>query len=89
MVFGICAEIGSSLKEGDPNRKCKGRVVCQGNRVVNQYWEAAMLEDLGSSPATLEASRVADIYGSAPWHDCQMADAEQAYIQAELRGTNA
>jgi hypothetical protein len=35
----------------------------------------------------MEASRAADCYGSAPWAPIEIADAEQAYIQAELSGT--
>mgnify|MGYP003323707049 CR=1 FL=1 len=46
-----------------------------------------MFDDMGSAPATLEASRDADLFGSAPGNDCQMADAIQAYIQANLTGT--
>ena len=68
-------------------RKYKYRVVFQGNRVVNQDYEAAVFEDLGSSPATLESSRACDMYGCAPGNDCEMADAEQAYVQALLTGT--
>ena len=60
-LFGICVEKGSELPEGHPNRKYKYRVVFQGNRVVNQDWEAATFEDLGSSPATLESSRACDM----------------------------
>ena len=59
----------------------------QGNRVVNQSREAALFQDLGSSPATLDASRAADAYGCVPGHDTEIADAEQAYIQADLKGT--
>ena len=59
----------------------------QGNRVVSQNWQRAIFEGLGNAPATMDASRAADCYGSAPGHTIEMADAEQAYIQAELRGT--
>ena len=86
-LFGLCDEKNAELKEGDPNRKYKYRVVFQGNRVVNQNWEAAVFQDLGSSPATMEASRAADAYGFAPGNFAEIADAEQAYIQAEMRGT--
>ena len=85
-LFGICVEKGSELPDNDPNKKYKYRVVFQGNRVVNQDWEAATFEDLGSSPATMESSRACDMFGCAPGHDIEMADAEQAYIQAELKG---
>ena len=87
-LFGLCVEKNSELADGDPNKKYKYRVVFQGNRVVNQNWEAALFQDLGSSPATMEASRAADAYGCAPGHDIEIADAEQAYIQAELRGAD-
>ena len=86
-VFGICVLKNAELPEGHASRKYKGRVVFQGNRVVNQNWEAAMFQDLGSAPATLEAGRAADCLGCAPGCTISIADAEQAYVQAELRGT--
>ena len=45
-----------------------------------------MFQDLGSSPATLEAARACDADGCIPGHATEIADAEQAYIQAELKG---
>ena len=62
-------------------------MVFQGNRVVNQRWEDALFMDLGSSPATMEGSRAADLYGCAPGLDIMQADAPQAYCQTELLGT--
>ena len=85
-LFGICVEKGSELPEGDPRRKMKYRVVFQGNRVINQNWEVAIFQDLGSSPAAMEAGKAVDFYGSFGGHDCEQADAEQAYVQAYLRG---
>ena len=41
---------------------------------------------MGSAPATMEAGRAADCYGCMPGHSITIADAEQAYIQAELKG---
>ena len=35
----------------------------------------------------MEASRIADFFGCAPGHEVEVADAEQAYIQAEMKGT--
>ena len=86
-LFGICAEKNSELLPGHPKRKFKGRVVFQGNRVTNQNWEAAIFQDLGSCPATMEAAKTADFYGLMPGHAVEIADAEQAYIQALLAGT--
>ena len=85
-IFGICVEKNSELPAGHPNRKFKGRVVFQGNRVVDQNWEVALFQDLGSSPATLDATRAVDCFGCFPGYDVQMADAVQAYIQAVLKG---
>jgi len=86
-LFGICVEKNAELEPDDPNRKFKGRVVFQGNRVIDQNYDAAIFQDLGSSPATMEASKLADFYGCAPDNVVQIADAEQAYIQADMTGT--
>ena len=59
----------------------------QGDRVVNQNYEVALFQDLGSSPATLEASRACDAFGCAPGQATQVADAPAAYVQADLKGT--
>ena len=86
-LFGISGEKNSELPDNDPLRKFKGRVVFQGNRVVNQSWETALFNDMGSSPATMEGSRAADLFGCAPGHDIMQADAPGAYCQTELLGT--
>ena len=86
-LFGICVEKNSEFPPLHPKRKFKGRVAFQGNRVTNQSWEAAIFQDLGSCPATKEASKAADFYGLAPGFVVEIADAVQAYIQAGLSGT--
>ncbi len=85
-LFGICVEKNSELPLENKSRKYKGRVVFQGNRVVNQNWDVAVFHDMGNSPATMDASRACDCYGCIPTHTVQCADAEQAYIQADLKG---
>ena len=55
--------------------------------MINQNWEAALFQDLGSAPATMEASKIADMWSCVPGHSMEQADAVQAYIQAELSGT--
>ncbi len=87
-LFAMCVENNYELPADHPKRNVKGRVVVQGNRVTNQNWEAAMFQDLGSCPATMEASRAVDCYGSFPGHSIEIADAEQAYIQADLKGND-
>ena len=85
-VHGICVEKNYQIPEGNPGRKFKGRGVLLGNQVKNQHWEAAFFQDLGTSPASFEASRWADFYGCLPGHAVKLADAIQAYIQVKLTG---
>ena len=51
-VFDFCVLKGSELKDGDPNKKYKGRVVFQGNNVHDQDWNVAIFQELSSCPAT-------------------------------------
>ena len=85
-IFAICVEKNAELAEDNPARKYKGRVVFQGNQVKDENWEVAMFQELSSSPATMEASKVADCFGIAPGHVVEQADAEQAYTQSKLGG---
>ena len=80
-VFEICVEKGSELPKGNPVRKFKGRIVFQGNNVQDENSTAALFSELGSSPATMEAGKVLDAYGSQPGHAGQQADGKQAYTQ--------
>ena len=84
-LFGLCVEKNFELP--DSERKMKYRVVFQGNQVVTETWEVAIFQDMGSAPATMEAGKTIDAYGCFPGHSCEQADAEQAYIQADLTGT--
>ena len=84
LVFGICVQKNCEITDQPPVYKY--RYVFQGNRVRDQNWENAMFQDLGSSPASTEASRSADFYGCLPGHDVEQADAEQAYVQSLLKG---
>ena len=82
----ICVEKNSELPEGDPLRKFKGRLVFLGDQAKDPNWESAIFQEMASAPATMEAARIADAYGCAPGHTIEAADAEQAYIQAFLKG---
>ena len=86
-LFGVCDEKSSELPKGDPRRKFKYRVVFQGNNVATQNWEVAVFQDLGSNPATMQSGKAADCYGRMGGNKTEQADAEQAYVQAELKGT--
>ena len=85
-IFGIMVLKGSELPEDHPLQKYKYRVVFQGNNVVDQDWAAAIFQDLGSSPASMEAAKMTDAYSCLPGHALEQADAEQAYVQAKLEG---
>ena len=85
-LFCITVEKNSELAPGIPARKYKGRVVFQGNRVKGQNCDVALFQDMGSNPATMEAARAADFFGAVEGHTTEVADAEQAYIQADLKG---
>lgn len=78
-VFGIMVKKSHELSKDGPRRKFKYRVVFQA--------KSAIFQDLGSSPASMEASKNLYCYGCFPGHDIEQADSEQAYVQAELSST--
>jgi hypothetical protein len=82
-VFGICVEKGSELPLGHKDRKFKGRFVFRGNDVRDQNYDHAIFQELGSSPAALEAGKSAD-YGLHPGNSIEQSVAEQAYTQSLL-----
>ncbi|NBO94154.1 MAG: hypothetical protein EBV06_17865, partial [Planctomycetia bacterium] len=55
-IFEICVEKNSELPLSDPRRKFKGRVVFQGNNVSDENRQAAIFQELSSTPATIEAA---------------------------------
>ena len=67
-LFGLCVEKGSELADDDPRKKYKYRVVFQGNKVVDQNMNEAQFQDLGSAPATIEASRMCILKGLSLIH---------------------
>ena len=85
-IFEACYEKGSELPESDPRRKFKGRTVFQGNNVRDENSDHALFNELGSSPASMEAAKLLDAFGSQPGFSKQQADAIQAYIQALFTG---
>ena len=85
-IFEICSQKGSELPDGDPNKKWKGRSVFQGNRVADEYNDHAIFSELSSSPASMEAGKIMDVFGSQPGYSKQQSDARQAYTQALFDG---
>ena len=87
-VFGICVEKkGSELKVGDKDRKYKGRFVFGGDFAKGENCQEGIFNDLGSSPASLEASTSIDALGLLKGNITEIANAAQAYIQALLGTT--
>ena len=50
-LFGIVVEKGAELPPTDPRRKYKGRVVFQGNKVVNQDYQSAVFSGPWQQPS--------------------------------------
>ena len=85
-VFEIGSLKGAELKQGDPNRKYKGRSVFQGNKVLDENADHALFAEMSSSPASMEAGKILGVFGSQPGYVIQQADAKQAYTQALFQG---
>ena len=85
-IFEICSQKGSELPKGHPDQKWKGRSVFQGNKVSDENDDHAIFAELGSSPASMEAAKIIDVFGSQPGYSKQQADARQAYTQALFTG---
>ena len=69
-------------------RKFKGRTVFQGNNVRDENADVALLAELGSAPATMEAGKAVDAYGCQPGYTVEQNDGVQAYTQALMKGTD-
>ena len=61
--------------------------VFRGSGVKDKYNDAAIFNELSSSQAALEASKAVDAYGLGVGHTSSQCDAEQAYVQSRLGGT--
>ena len=82
-LFDLCVLKGSELPPGAKGRRHKGRVVFQGNRVTDEQRDHALVQDLGSSPSTMEAAKAANLVGCADGSDEEISDADMAYTQAD------
>ena len=85
-IFEICSQKGSELPKGHPDQKWKGRGVFQGNKFSDENDDHAIFAELGPSPASMEAAKIIDVFGSHPGYSKQQADAKQAYTQALFTG---
>ena len=72
---------GAELADGDPEKKFKGRAVLDGSWVKDENYEVALFNEMGSSPASMQAGKAVDCFGLQPGYCIQQADAEAAYTQ--------
>ena len=54
--------------------------------MIDQSWEAATFQTLGSSPASMSAGKFLGYYSCLNGNSGEQADAEQTYVQADLKG---
>jgi hypothetical protein len=86
-VHELCYLKNRELPEADPRRKYKGRAVFLGDQVKDQDGNVALFQELGSAPATMSASKIADYHGLLPGNVLMTAGVTSAYCQAKITGT--
>ena len=59
-VAELCAQKHSELPDGDPQKKYKGHTVYLGDNVLDETFNWAEFQDLGSNPPTMEAGTALD-----------------------------
>ena len=65
--------------------KMKGRIVYRGDCARDENGVAAVYEELGARPTSVQGLNACLAYGSLPGHSCTAADAVKAYVQAFLK----
>ena len=63
-----------------------GRIVMLGDQIVDDSFETAKFQDLGSSPPAIEAARSVDALGCFDGYEVTTNDANSAYLQSFLKG---
>ena len=66
-------------------QKTKGRIVYRGDCAKDENGAAAVYQELGANPTSVQGLNACIAYGSAPGHICTAADAVKAYVQAFLK----
>ena len=85
-IAELCMQKGSELAEDDPQRKFKGRAVCLGHEVRDEYFNYAEFQELSSNPPSMQAARALDCLGCTPDYTVKTGDARGAYTQSYLKG---
>ena len=66
-------------------QKKKGRIVYRGDCAKDEHGAAAVYEELGANPTSVQGLNACLAYGSLPGNLCTAADAVKAYVQATLK----
>lgn len=85
-IAELCFQKNSELEDGDPLKMYKGRHVCLGNNVKDQYFQFATFENLSSGPPILEAWMAVDAVSLQDGYEGTASDANSAYTQEFLGG---
>eukprot|EP00959_Pyramimonas_sp_CCMP1952_P180757 3779894-Pyramimonas_sp.AAC.1 len=85
-LFAILVDKNSELPVGHKRRKHNGRVVLHGSDIRDQNRDVALVQELSSNLATMQASKATRIYGLSEGHDIQQVDAKPACAQSKLGG---
>ena len=85
-LFGPMVEKGAEYDPGDPRKKFTYRVVLRGNDIKEQSFEVAVLQEMATTPTTLEASRFCDLLGLLEGNVTEGKAVEQAYLLADRKG---
>ena len=74
------------MDDGDPLAVYKGRHVFLGDGIKDEYFDAAVFQDIGASTPSMEATRSVDAYGVSNGFVQSTADAHSAYLQCFIGG---
>ena len=86
-IFGICGFKGGEPKKDDPAQKWKGRFVFRGSDVKMNTMTLQFSMNYRHPRQRLKHPRAIDAYGLIDGHTSSQCDAEQAYVQSHLGGT--
>ena len=64
--------------------KMKGRIVYRGDCAKDEHGAAAVYQELGANPTSVQGLNACLAYGSLPGNRATAADAVKAYVQALL-----
>ena len=65
-------------------QKMKGRIVYRGDCAKDEHGAAAVYQELGANPTSVQGLNACLAYGSLPGNSSSAADAVKAYVQALL-----